>query len=64
MVAVDIQAGPQSHPATEGGWKGICPIRSQIQAQSPVSTPRPVVRSIPATRTIGALTIRGWPRSA
>src|SRR6188472_3171216 len=64
IVAVDIHAAPQSHPATLGGLNGICPIIELIHAQSSVSTARPTMRRLPASWTIGHLTIWGWSRSA
>ena len=64
IVAVDIHAAPQSQPATLGGLKGICPIIELIHAQSSVSTARPTMRRLPASCTIGHLTICGRSRSA
>ena len=62
MEFEDSQAGPQSQPATEGGWNGYWPIASSIQVQESRSMPCPAVRSEPATYTTGDLTIVGASR--
>ena len=57
-VAVSSQR-VSSQPETFGGMNRYWPAPSHSHAQSPVSTPRPTARSIPATCTTGGLTIRG-----
>src|SRR4051794_41879354 len=59
IVAVDIHAAPQSHPATLGGLKGICPIIELIHAQPSVSTRPPPIRRWPAGGRTGPLTLAG-----
>src|SRR5258705_546735 len=59
MLLEDIHAAPHSQPATDGGWKSVCPIVESSHTQSSLCTPWPVARSAPATRTTGDLTMSG-----